>query len=348
MFNFRGPLIKRHIADGDKVFCLCSTIDGYTDELYKLGVEEVVNTGFGLNIRDAVVFPRVVRSCIHKFEITHLHVYTITCILYFSILTRLPKSLKVLVCTFTGLGRLFGSRSTSLTRMILLFLLGVTLKRFEVVFFQNQDDFDYFRKRLPYLKNKYKLVYGSGIEVSKNMRNLPGRDYWKSKLNEYKNYSFICLMSARLVVEKGFKDFYAAADLLRMSRPDILFIHVGPLEREIRSRGLSLSTENLLVLPYSKDYLSLLALVDVFVLPSYYREGIPRSLIEAVLFNKPIVTTHYSGCKHAVIDGKNGRLVSPKSPSELADAILFTLNLEKELVESLGISFLQDLSLLSS
>jgi len=328
MFNFRGPLIKRHVADGDKVYCMCNNIDGYSQELYALGVDKVLDVGFDFKIRHGIEFSRSLKSCIHEYQITHIHVYTIVSILYFFLVSEIPRPTRVVVATFTGLGRLFGPKSTFLGRTFVLFILGIIFKKFNTIFFQNEEDFNYFSKRLSFGKNKYQLVYGSGIEIEEKEAR-KSVDYWSSKLLEHKQYSRLCLMASRLVIEKGYKDFYACADLLKKTHPDILFVHIGPLNREIIAQGLSLSRENLIILPYHKEYKSLLELVDVFVLPSYYREGIPRSLIEAVLFNKRIVTTNYSGCKHTVIEGKNGYLVSPKNPEQLAQAILSSLSLDE-------------------
>lgn len=332
MFNFRGPLIKKHVSNGDKVYCLCNTVDGYCEELYTLGVERVIDFNFGFSVRQAIVFPSRLKFYIEKYQITHIHIYTIACILFFLLISKIPQPVRTTVATFTGLGRIFGSKSSFFSRTSALLLFLKIFKNFHTIFFQNSEDFDYFSSKLSYWKDKYALVYGSGIEIEERKSNRDAVDNWRSKLQKHKKFSRLCLMASRLVTEKGYKDFYACADLLKRSHPDILFVHIGPLKREIILQGLSPSTENLIILPYSKEYKSLLELADVFVLPSYYREGVPRSLIEAVLFNKPIVTTDYSGCKHVVNNGKNGYLVPPKSPKELAEAILLTFDLDEELV----------------
>ena len=70
----------------------------------------------------------------------------------------------------------------------------------------------------------------------------------------------------------------------------------------------------------------MLGLSNLVILPSYYREGIPKSLIEATAIGRPIITTNSIGCKETVIDGFNGFLVPPKSPNEIAEKIKILIN----------------------
>ncbi len=76
---------------------------------------------------------------------------------------------------------------------------------------------------------------------------------------------------------------------------------------------------------------------DVFVLPTYYREGIPRSILEALSVGMPIITTNTPGCKETVINGKNGFLIKPQNYDELISAMEYFL-INKEKIKEMGIN----------
>lgn len=129
----------------------------------------------------------------------------------------------------------------------------------------------------------------------------------------------------RLVSEKGFPEFFAAARHLRTSRPNALFVAVGP-EEPAKTDGLSRSDMDeaikagVRILGYRADVVSIYAASDIFVLPSH-REGMPRSAIEASAMGLPIVATDIRGCRQVVDDGSNGILVSPRDALALSAAI---------------------------
>ncbi|MGQ0571463.1 MAG: glycosyltransferase family 4 protein [Armatimonadota bacterium] len=130
----------------------------------------------------------------------------------------------------------------------------------------------------------------------------------------------------RLVWEKGYREFLAAVELVRRARPDVTFIVVGPAEaskqdgvppnvvRVAEERGVRF-------LGMRTDMRELYSLMDVFVLASY-REGFPRSAIEAAAMGKPLVLTDIRGCREVVAHGRNGLLVPAQQATPLADAIL--------------------------
>lgn len=131
-------------------------------------------------------------------------------------------------------------------------------------------------------------------------------------------------MVGRLVREKGWQDFFEAARIVRASRPDVVFVGIGPADEakrdalpdhvlEAAARDVRLCGETL-VMPEA------LSLLDVFVLSSY-REGVPRSAVEAAAMGLPLVLTDIRGCREVVEDGRNGLLVAVRSPEQLAEAI---------------------------
>jgi glycosyltransferase involved in cell wall biosynthesis len=134
----------------------------------------------------------------------------------------------------------------------------------------------------------------------------------------------------RLVLEKGYREFIAAAAQVRRIRPDTVFLAIGPPDE---SKTDALSTEEIRLagahgvkfLGMRTDMRDLYALLDVFVLPSY-REGFPRSAIEAAAMARAMVLTDIRGCREVVTHGENGLLVPAKQVPPLVEAILQLLN----------------------
>jgi glycosyltransferase involved in cell wall biosynthesis len=132
-------------------------------------------------------------------------------------------------------------------------------------------------------------------------------------------------MIGRMVVEKGWREFFAAARAVRDVLPEVRFLAVGSPDREkwdaIRDEDLSSAGANVIFTGWREDVQDLLALMDVFVLPSW-REGLPRSAIEAAAMGKALVLTDIRGCREVADDGKEALFVPPRDPQRLTAAIL--------------------------
>ena len=161
---------------------------------------------------------------------------------------------------------------------------------------------------------------GSGVDLNLYpLTNLPSKP--------------IFLMIARLLVEKGVREFVRAAEIVRLRFPNAKFQLAGGLDQNpssISSKELHLwiNQVNIEYLGEVKSVQSILQSSKIFVLPSY-REGIPRSILEALSTVRPIITTDSPGCRETVIHGKNGLLVPARNATALAKAMIKLLN-EKE------------------
>jgi glycosyltransferase involved in cell wall biosynthesis len=163
-------------------------------------------------------------------------------------------------------------------------------------------------------------VNGSGVDLNLYpLTNLPSKP--------------IFLMIARLLVEKGVREFVEAAKIVRLRFPNAKFQLVGGLDQNpssISSKELHLwiNQGNIEYLGELKSVQSILQSSKFFVLPSY-REGTPRSILEALSTGRPIITTDTPGCRETVIHEKNGLLVPVRNATALAKAMIKLLN-EKE------------------
>jgi len=131
-------------------------------------------------------------------------------------------------------------------------------------------------------------------------------------------------MVGRLVREKGYGEFFAAARAIRARYPEVSFISIGPLDPEkgdaISEAERETAAPDVVFAGFRQDVRDLLALMDVFVLPSW-REGMSRSAIEAAAMGRAMVLTDIRGCREVARDGVEALLVPPKSPRRLASAI---------------------------
>jgi glycosyltransferase involved in cell wall biosynthesis len=241
----------------------------------------------------------------------------------------------VRVRTITGMGYVFSS--DALLAKILKPIYRIS-QRFAsascaATIFQNTDDFNYFLENKMAKKNTMIIVKGSGIDIveyDKKLASLQLQMGLKDSLGLKRKYTV--LMVARLVKDKGVIEFLEASRQIRNTRDDIDFVLVGPLASEgkqgISKSNLDEYSDDIHYLGKRSDIPELMQLCDCFVLPSYYREGVPRVLLEAGWQGKPIVTTDMPGCREIVKDGWNGWLIPPRNASALAQTITKTIEMD--------------------
>ncbi len=142
----------------------------------------------------------------------------------------------------------------------------------------------------------------------------------------------------RLVAEKGYRELFSAADEIRSTRGDVRFLVAGEIDRDkadaIGEAEVEAARENVIFAGWRQDVRDLLALVDVFVLASW-REGMPRSAIEAAAMGRALVLTDIRGCREVARDGIEALLVPPRQPTRLAGAITALLD-DRALRQQLG------------
>lgn len=197
------------------------------------------------------------------------------------------------------------------------------------VFFQNPDDLDFFLRRGIVQREQAIVLNGTGVDTQR----------FAPRAGPDPAFGVRYLMIARLLVDKGIREYVEAAVELRREEPRARCVLLGPrddnpsaiemreLEEWVHSGAIEYFGE-------SEDVASVIADHDVFVLPSY-REGLPRAALEAMSMGKPIVTTDVPGCRETVQRGVNGFLVPPRDAVELRKAMQRFI-VEPELIESMG------------
>ncbi len=162
-------------------------------------------------------------------------------------------------------------------------------------------------------------------------------EYFDPKLcKDNEKSSFVFLMISRLLWDKGVGEFVTAGKILKRKYGDkVEFWLLGPIDKEDPAAVSEEDIKNWIeegiinYLGISQDVRPYLCQADCVVLPSY-REGIPRSLLEAMAMEKPIITTDSPGCREVCKDGYNGFLVKPRDVESLVKAMEKMLTMEKE------------------
>jgi glycosyltransferase involved in cell wall biosynthesis len=215
----------------------------------------------------------------------------------------------------SGLGSTFDRRS--ILNRIVTALYRIALRGSSVVFFQNPDDRRLFEEAGLVRDGQAALLPGSGIDL----------DHFAPRARSESEGSFTFLLAARLLWDKGVSEFVEAARRVRSSGSDARFQILGIVEPESRAAVPLAQLEQWAregIVDYlgsAADVRPAIAAADCVVLPSYYREGVPRVLLEAASMAVPAITTDWPGCREAVDDGKTGLLCEPKSVESLAAAM---------------------------
>ena len=231
----------------------------------------------------------------------------------------------------TGLGYSFAQRGLKhLTlRILLVGFLKVVLKNVDAVFFQNSDDLRYFKLHNIGPKNKCFKVNGSGVD-------LKAFPYIVKPVRNEVQF----LMVSRLIKAKGILEFCKAAkrssSLINNCRWKIVGGLDGDNPDSLSQIELAFIRDETPVelVDYTDNVLNFYRACDIFVLPSY-REGLPRSVLEAMAVGRAIITTNVPGCRETVENNRNGILVEPRSVNKLEEAMV-KLATDKQLIMEMG------------
>jgi len=336
LISFRGHLISDLIRQGLEVHAAAPDLSMDSETRKQLeqkgaSVHDIFLNRTGINpfhdLRTLMGLIRLMRIIKPDYVLG----YTIKPVIFGSMaaaLTRCPSRYALI----SGLGYSFSNDFKNfrhrLVGRIATMLYRQSLRSASKVFFQNPDDQALFRElRILNGKTPSVVVNGSGVDIDHYM---PG-DY-PSKIT--------FLLIARLLIDKGVREFAEAAYQLKADYPEANFLLVGDLDsnpNSITRQELDRWIDDGIIsyLGEQDDVRLAFQSSSVFVLPTFYREGIPRTILEALAMGRPVITTDAPGCREAVLDGDNGFLVPPKNSDELASAMRVFIN-SPELVTVMG------------
>lgn len=326
--NFRRPLIAALQAAGHDVVVLAPP-DGQRTAIEAMGCRFVALAmdQKGLSpARDFGLLMGLIRHFRHEKPDLVLG-YTIKNNIYGALAARMLRV--PFVPTVTGLGTAFLSGRT--LRLVAETLYRVTFARVPAVFFQNRDDLMLFTSRGLVKDRQARMVAGSGIDTR----------HFAPQPKPERSGSVRFLLIARILRDKGIVEFVEAARIVRASHPQTRFELLGPLGSENRSAIApdlvrSWIDEGIVEHHGSVDDVRpFIAAADCVVLPSY-REGMPRTLLEAAAMARPLIASDVPGCREVVDDNVNGFLCKVRNASSLAAAMLRFLELSEGRREAMG------------
>lgn len=336
LFNFRQSL-ARALRDAGHEVLLVSPPGPYGEKLRELGYrwEPAPMVRRSLNPFRELALVQWLRRLIAREHVDLVHGFTIKCAVYGSIAARL-EGIPARVNAVAGMGYVFISNAPRalvlrpVIRSLLRYALGGEGAR---LILQNPDDIAMFARARLVDPDVVRLIPGSGVDCSRFTPVEPAAGTSSER-------RFRVVLPARLLWDKGLKEYVEAARLLRDRGEAIDFLLAGEPDPgnpaavpEAVIRGWV--QEGLVQwLGHVKDMPALFRSVDAVVLPSY-REGLPKGLIEAAACALPLVTTDVPGCRDVVTNGVDGLLVPVKDAAALANAI-GTLKADPTLCARLG------------
>jgi len=310
--NFRGGLIAALKAAGYDPVVIAPVDADAEPRMAKLGVERIVigMERSGLNPLADLGLLLKYRSLLKRLRPVAYLGFTIKPNIYGCLAARstgVPA-----IANISGLGTVFIKQGPLLALVSRLYRLA--LKRVAVAFFQNPDDLELFVSRRLVRRDQARLVPGSGVDL----------DCFAPTPLPDGPVTF--LLIARLLGDKGVREFVAAARMVSKDVADARFQLLGPLDEGNRTAVARLELErwvadgNVEYLGATDDVRPFVARATAVVLPSY-REGLPRSLLEAAAMARPLIATDVPGCREVVEPGVNGLLCEVRSSASLAKAM---------------------------
>ena len=330
LYNFRLGVIHLLQQQNFQIVCIAN-YDEYSKKLIEEGVtfikSSVANKGIN-PFQDLNYFWFLLR---HYKEIRPCLIfhYTIKPNIYGSLAARLANLKSIAIVSGAGYVFLKNNTLNRITRKLYNLAAKVSVE----VWFVNKEDQIMFIEQGIVKKEKTKVLPGEGIDTALFKRDLP---------YPTNGEIFVFLLAGRMLWDKGVGIYVEAAKRIKQTHSNVKFQLLGfvdTLNPSAITREQILSWERRGIIEYlgaTDDVKKFLNTVNCFVLPSYYREGVPKSLLEAASLEIPIITTNNVGCKEVVEDGYNGFLCSIKDSESLVEKMERILKMEKSCLREMG------------
>jgi predicted glycosyl transferase len=333
MINFRRELILEFIRCEFEVYCLVSDYDEKSREAIKnlgaIPIDYSLNSK-GLNpLKDIVALFDLIKI-IKQYKPDVVFSFFVKPVIFGAIAARITKVSRI-VGMIEGLGGAFTkhkngqSLKTKLIRYIQIMLYKISLPLLDKLIFLNKDDENDLVKKYKINVKNIEILGPIGVDLDK----------FKYSMAPMKPVSFIFI--ARLLAEKGVFEYLEAAKIIKQKYKDTKFYILGSFDEAnpfgLKKQELQEYLKNdIVVYPgFVNDVNRWIEKSSVFVLPSYYREGYPRSTQEAMSIGRAVITTNSVGCKEGVIDGVNGFLIPPYDYKFLANKMEYFIQNPNEI-----------------
>lgn len=317
LHNFRFNLMHALQKSGHEVFAVGSE-DEYVEKLRKVGIPHLPFnvSGDGINALEELRTIFRLRKVLKQENIDLVLSHTPKGNIYAGLAAR---SLGIPVLpNVSGLGHTF--IKSGLMAVLLKYLYRLTFSFSQHVFFQNTDDRDLFLKYRLVKPEQPILLPGSGVDLKRFVPSV--------REQPVSSGSTTFILLARLLWDKGIGEYVESARLIHKHFPGARFLLLGQIDAANptaipKQTIMNWQQEGIIeYLGKTDDVVPYITCADCVVLPSYYREGTPRALLEAAAMAKPVITTDAVGCRDVVDDQVSGFLCKLRDPEDLADKML--------------------------
>jgi len=322
LYKFRKELLIELIKENEVYISL--PYGDFIPELEKLGCI-FVNTAIsrrGTNpitdLKLLIQYKQIIKEVKPNIVLT----YTIKPNVYGGIACRLAKV--PYIVNVTGLGT--AVENEGVLQKITLFMYRIALKRASIVFMQNKENEEFFRRKR-ITNNNSKLIPGSGVNLQEySLLEYPPED----------NINFLFI--ARVMKEKGIEEYIDAAIHIKAKYPQTAFHVLGFCEQDYKNKLNELHDKGIIYYHGMQNNVRKFHRQSHCTIhPTYYPEGMSNVLLESAACGRPIITTNRSGCKEVVENGINGYIVQEKNSRDLIRKIEEFLNLNFESKKNMGI-----------
>ena len=322
IYNFRRGLVQKFLSDGNEVMAIAPK-DEYSQKLLDLGCSfhHVNMEGSGMNpVGDFTLLLRLIKVLRNEMPDVLL-TYPIKPNIYGSIASGflgIPC-----ICNVSGLGTVFLWKGYVKKLAVSLYSFAFRFSKW--IFFQNEEDQADFLSAVKVKKGKTSILPGSGVDLN---------HFSYSKLEKASGPT-VFLMISRLIVEKGVREFVEAARIIKETNSKIEFWLLGSFDpshrRSIDRQELNEWIDEGVIrwIDHMEDTRPVISKAEVIVLPSY-REGTPKTLLEAGAMGRAMIASDVPGCRQVVVDGVNGFLCHVKNGKDLANKIKLYMSLSFE------------------
>ena len=326
-YNLRGAIIKELINNKYDVY-IVSKVLKFNDELKKMGCNIIdLNVGrHGKNPFNDIILFKEYKKILKGLKPDIVLSYNIKPNVYGGLACR-KLNIKYMP-NITGLGTAL--EYPGKLQKITIFLHKIGLKKANTVFFQNQENLDFFTKH-KILSNKTKTVLlpGSGVDLERHKL----LDYPKDNIIKF-------LYIARIMKEKGIDIYLDTAKYIKNKYPNTEFHICGYCDDDKYNEILKQYQKDNIVIYHGeqKDMIPFFKMAHCIVHPSYYPEGMSNVLLEAAAHGRPIICTDRSGCRETVDDNITGYIVPIKDTDKMISAVEKILNMSNNERKEMGLN----------
>ena len=321
LVNFRGKMLQKFRANGHRVVACAGGEDKKTSgflrniggRYYSLPIQRT-----GMNpFQDFQMFTSLLRL-FRRTKPDKVMAYTVKPVVY-GLLAARVVGIKDRYAMISGLGYAFmggDSFKQRFARWIVPRMYRIALTGCKCVFFQNRDDLKIFTSyKILSPDTRVVRIMGSGVDLE---------SFTEEPLPKG---NIVFLLIGRLIKDKGLREYYMASRILKQKYPEAKCAILGPTDSNpsrIKEGELAEWIQSGIIDYWGEvdDVRPSILKSTVFVLPSY-REGMPRSVLEAKAMGRPIITTDVPGCRDTVVEGENGFLVPKGDHKALAEAMIY-------------------------